>query len=176
MIIFHSSRTPSLDRIDENETTSPETNNRTSDSGIELGNSHGDGRNSRSGSIASSSPDSSTTNNSEVDSSLLYHLSYCERLLDSLGGFGPLKCREIYALDKLKTQSDIIEDLVKIARKGPNVRDLSEGWCDFSGWIAFLNDFQVPGLPGFGSNILLREITDGLLSAFWEISWIKTYK
>ncbi|XP_064634122.1 rho family-interacting cell polarization regulator 1-like isoform X2 [Lineus longissimus] len=123
---YQGSRTPSLDRIDEHETTSPETNNRTSDSGIELANSHGDDHHSQSGSIASSSPESSTTNNSEVDSSLLYHLSYCERLLDSLGGFGPLKCREIYALEKLKTQSDIIEDLVKIAKKGPSVRDLGE--------------------------------------------------
>lgn len=36
--------------------------------------------------------------------------------LQSLGSFGPLKCREIYALDRLQKQADIIEHLIKISQ------------------------------------------------------------
>ena len=47
----------------------------------------------------------------------------------SLGNFGPLKCREIYALDKLQKQADIVEQLVKISQDGPEVDLLpGEGW------------------------------------------------
>jgi len=44
----------------------------------------------------------------------------------NLGVFGPLKCREIYALDKLEKQCGVIEALLEIARAGATV-DLHEG-------------------------------------------------
>ena len=42
-------------------------------------------------------------------------------LLQNLGAFGPLKCREIYALDKLQKQCKVIENLLKLAKAGPQV-------------------------------------------------------
>ena len=47
-------------------------------------------------------------------------------LLQNLGNFGPLKCREFYALDKLQKQAKILENLMKIARVGSEV-DLHPG-------------------------------------------------
>ena len=47
-------------------------------------------------------------------------------VFQNLGTFGPLKCREIYAIDKLQKQTDLIEDLVKIAKSGSEV-DLHSG-------------------------------------------------
>lgn len=94
--------------------SSPESTAKTADSGIEslakrlsedvnLGSSEG------------SSPLPPSTGNEQVDQALVFHLVYCERLLESLGSFGPLKCREIYALDRLQKQADIIENLIKIS-------------------------------------------------------------
>lgn len=95
--------------------SSPESTAKTADSGIEslakrlsedvnLGSSEG------------SSPLPPSTGNEQVDQALVFHLVYCERLLESLGSFGPLKCREIYALDRLQKQADIIEHLIKISQ------------------------------------------------------------
>lgn len=47
-------------------------------------------------------------------------------IFQSLGNFGPLRCREFYALDKLQKQAFIIESLMKIAKQGPDV-DLHSG-------------------------------------------------
>ena len=47
-------------------------------------------------------------------------------VFQNLGTFGPLKCREIYAIDKLQKQTDIIEGLVKIGKSGSEV-DLHSG-------------------------------------------------
>ena len=46
--------------------------------------------------------------------------------MQNLGAFGPLKCREIYALDKLEKQSSIIEELLKLAKTASQV-DLHSG-------------------------------------------------
>ncbi|XP_069133439.1 rho family-interacting cell polarization regulator 2-like isoform X1 [Argopecten irradians] len=108
----------------DNIISSPESTAKTADSGIEslakrlsedtqLGSSEG------------SSPLPPTTGNDQVDHALIYHLVYCERLLESLGNFGPLKCREIYALDKLQKQAEIIESLIKVASTGAVIDLLS---------------------------------------------------
>ena len=52
-------------------------------------------------SIPTSSPLPPSTGLEQVDKALFQHLVYCERLVENLGAFGPLKCREIYALEKL---------------------------------------------------------------------------
>ena len=46
--------------------------------------------------------------------------------LQHLGHFGPLKCKEIYALAKLRRQADIIERLMDIARAGSEVTNLQQ--------------------------------------------------
>ncbi len=55
------------------------------------------------------------------------HLSSVCSHLQNLGNFGPLKCKEIYSLDKLKRQADIIEHLIALAKTGPHVADLHSG-------------------------------------------------
>lgn len=99
---------------------SPESTAKTGDSGIESL-AQRLSEDTQLGSSLGSSPVPPTTGNEQVDQCLLYHLTYCERLLDNLGTFGPLKCREIYALDKLEKQTDLIEGLVKVAKSGPEV-------------------------------------------------------
>ncbi|KAH9488901.1 hypothetical protein Btru_058632 [Bulinus truncatus] len=42
-------------------------------------------------------------------------------LFTNLGNYGPLKCREFYALDHLQKQTKILEKLVEIAKSGPEV-------------------------------------------------------
>ena len=57
----------------------------------------------------------------------LHHGSYLFfYFVQNLGTFGPLKCREIYALDKLQKQTDVIESLVTIAKSGSEL-DLHSG-------------------------------------------------
>lgn len=99
---------------------SPESTAKTADSGIESL-AQRLSEDTQLGSSMGSSPVPPSTGNEEVDQCLMYHLTYCERLLENLGAFGPLKCREIYALDKIQKQSAIVEDLLKIARAGPSV-------------------------------------------------------
>ncbi len=48
-------------------------------------------------------------------------------VFQNLGGFGPMKCREIYSLDKLKRQAVILDRLLCIAKEGTEVRDLHQG-------------------------------------------------
>lgn len=40
--------------------------------------------------------------------------------------YGPLKCREIYAVDRLQKQADIIDRLIKISENGSEI-DLLPG-------------------------------------------------
>ena len=52
---------------------------------------------------------------------------HCVIVLQNLGTYGPMKCKEIYSLDRLQTQADIIEKLIKIARAGSLIIDLQPG-------------------------------------------------
>ncbi|CAL1527663.1 unnamed protein product, partial [Lymnaea stagnalis] len=54
------------------------------------------------GSSMGSSPVPPSSGNEQVDQALVFHLSYCDKLLENLGNYGPLKCREFYALDRLQ--------------------------------------------------------------------------
>ncbi|XP_061177903.1 rho family-interacting cell polarization regulator 1-like isoform X2 [Saccostrea echinata] len=101
--------------IFDNVMSSPESTAKTADSGIEsLAKRLSEDTNL--GSSEGSSPLPPSTGNEHVDQALVFHLVYCERLLESLGSFGPLKCREIYALDRLQKQAEIIEHLIKISQ------------------------------------------------------------
>ncbi|KAK3102582.1 hypothetical protein FSP39_012348 [Pinctada imbricata] len=111
---------PSDSSAFDNVISSPESTAKTADSGIEsLAKRLSE--DTTLGSSLGSSPLPPSTGNEQVDQALIFHLVYCERLLESLGNFGPLKCREIYALDKLQKQADIVEHLVKISQSGAEV-------------------------------------------------------
>uniref|UniRef100_A0A803V1A6 RHO family interacting cell polarization regulator 1 n=1 Tax=Ficedula albicollis TaxID=59894 RepID=A0A803V1A6_FICAL len=58
-----------------------------------------------SGSDASTDPMS--TGNEFLDKALVLHLNNCNRLLLKLGTFGPLRCQEMYALDRLLRESQV---------------------------------------------------------------------
>ncbi|CAC5400599.1 unnamed protein product [Mytilus coruscus] len=104
--------------------SSPDSTAKTADSGIEsLAKRLSE--DTQLGSSLGSSPLPPTTENDQVDHALVYHLVYCERLLESLGVYGPLKCREIYALDRLQNQADIIDSLIKISENGSDIDLLS---------------------------------------------------
>lgn len=119
------------DSVFENVISSPESTAKTADSGIEsLAKRLSE--DTQLGSSLGSSPLPPSTGNEQVDQALVFHLVYCERLLESLGTFGPLKCREIYALDRLQKQAEIIENLIQISTNGADIdlhavmRDLSD--------------------------------------------------
>nr|XP_026695259.1 rho family-interacting cell polarization regulator 2-like [Ciona intestinalis] len=85
-----------------------------------------------------------TTGKLIADEALIPHLELVEYLLKDLGQFGPLKVKEILALDKLNRQCDVIERLLDIGTSDDDViieefeeledrRDLFEMWrscCD----------------------------------------------
>lgn len=50
----------------------------------------------------------------QLDIALMFHLNYCQRLLQNLGSFGPLKRREQRSLEKLQCQGMIIHRLTKL--------------------------------------------------------------
>lgn len=104
--------------------SSPDSTAKTADSGIEsLAKRLSE--DTQLGSSLGSSPLPPSTGNDQVDHALVYHLVYCERLLESLGAYGPLKCREIYAVDRLQKQAHIIDCLMKISEDGSDVDLLS---------------------------------------------------
>ncbi|XP_067121449.1 rho family-interacting cell polarization regulator 2-like isoform X2 [Centruroides vittatus] len=71
------------------------------------------------------SPQPPSTGSDMLDLSLISHLVYCQRLIENLGSYGPLKCREIYSLDKLKKQSVIIGKLLELIAANEEGRSIS---------------------------------------------------
>jgi hypothetical protein len=55
-----------------------------------------------------------STNCDQIDITLMSHLIYCQRLIENLGAFGPLKSREKSSLAKLQLQAQAIERLVRV--------------------------------------------------------------
>lgn len=55
-----------------------------------------------------------STNCDQIDIALMSHLIYCQRLIESLGTFGPLKSREQSSLAKLQLQAQAVERLVRV--------------------------------------------------------------
>lgn len=58
-----------------------------------------------------------TTGFKLLDQAIYTHISYCQRLVSHLGSFGPLKCREIFSLDKLRRQAFILGKLIELLNK-----------------------------------------------------------
>ncbi|XP_021167391.2 rho family-interacting cell polarization regulator 1 isoform X2 [Fundulus heteroclitus] len=61
-----------------------------------------------------------TTGCAALDSSLVLHLKNCTTQLLRLGMFGPLRCGEMYALDKLLRENHVFEIILHIIRDNPN--------------------------------------------------------
>ncbi|XP_038157063.1 rho family-interacting cell polarization regulator 1 isoform X3 [Cyprinodon tularosa] len=61
-----------------------------------------------------------TTSCAALDSSLVLHLKNCTTQLLRLGMFGPLRCGEMYALDKLLRETRVFEIIRGIVREDPN--------------------------------------------------------
>ncbi|XP_043981563.1 rho family-interacting cell polarization regulator 1 isoform X2 [Gambusia affinis] len=61
-----------------------------------------------------------TTSCATLDSSLVVHLKNCTTQLLHLGTFGPLRCGEMYALDKLLRETRVFEIILRIVRDNPN--------------------------------------------------------
>ncbi|PVD34013.1 hypothetical protein C0Q70_05275 [Pomacea canaliculata] len=100
--------------------SSPESTAKTGDSGIESL-AQRLSEDTQLGSSLGSSPIPPSTGNEQVDTALLFHLAYCDWLLESLGNYGPLKCREFYALEKLQRQGFILQRLLEIAKAGADI-------------------------------------------------------
>ncbi|XP_047238839.1 rho family-interacting cell polarization regulator 1 isoform X2 [Girardinichthys multiradiatus] len=62
-----------------------------------------------------------TTSCITLDSSLVLHLKNCTTQLLRLGMFGPLRCGEMYALDKLLRETRVFEIIRRIVRDNPNL-------------------------------------------------------
>ncbi|XP_068022673.1 rho family-interacting cell polarization regulator 1 isoform X2 [Melanerpes formicivorus] len=61
------------------------------------------------GSGSEASTDPMSTGNEFLDKALVLHLNSCNRLLLKLGTFGPLRCQEMYALDRLLREAQVLE-------------------------------------------------------------------
>ncbi|XP_048172221.1 rho family-interacting cell polarization regulator 1 isoform X5 [Corvus hawaiiensis] len=68
-----------------------------------------------SGSEASTDPMS--TGNEFLDKALVLHLNNCNSLLLKLGTFGPLRCQEMYALDRLLRESQVLEMVCQLTEE-----------------------------------------------------------
>ncbi|KAK5615485.1 hypothetical protein CRENBAI_000389 [Crenichthys baileyi] len=62
-----------------------------------------------------------TSSCTTLDSSLVLHLKNCTTQLLRLGMFGPLRCGEMYALDKLLRETHVFEIIRRIIRDNPNL-------------------------------------------------------
>ncbi|XP_043562983.1 rho family-interacting cell polarization regulator 1 isoform X2 [Chiloscyllium plagiosum] len=79
------------------------------------------------GSGSEGSPVPMTTGNEYLDQVLIVHLNNCSRLLLQLGIYGPLRCREIYALDKLLREAQVLETVSRLSEeKAGNINAAEE--------------------------------------------------
>ncbi|XP_045892469.1 rho family-interacting cell polarization regulator 1 isoform X1 [Micropterus dolomieu] len=68
-----------------------------------------------------------TTGCTSLDCSLIAHLKNCSTQLLCLGTFGPLRCGEMYALDRLLREAQVLEIIRRIIKDNPRcLRQLAE--------------------------------------------------
>ncbi|KAM4619057.1 rho family-interacting cell polarization regulator 1 [Polymixia lowei] len=77
------------------------------------------GKRSRNGSAQQEAPSFLTTGCTALDCTLVVHLKNCSSQLLRLGMFGPLRCGEIYALDRLLRDARVLEIIRRIAKETP---------------------------------------------------------
>ncbi|KAL3062094.1 hypothetical protein OYC64_010078 [Pagothenia borchgrevinki] len=66
-----------------------------------------------------SPPSPLTTGCTTLDCALVVHLNKCSPQLLCLGMFGPLRCGEMYALDRLLREAQVLETIRRIAKDNP---------------------------------------------------------
>lgn len=92
--------------------------------------------------------DSLTTGSEPLDMALVVHLRNCNRLLLHLGTFGPLRCRELYALDKLMKEVQILEKICTLTEEKSGRAHSAVEVLKFStpkeGMVEFWNDCVQP--------------------------------
>ncbi|XP_069460588.1 rho family-interacting cell polarization regulator 1 isoform X2 [Ambystoma mexicanum] len=93
------------------------------------------------GSGSEGSSDPWTSGNEFLDGALVLHLNNCNRLLLRLGTFGPLRCREMYALDKLMREAQIMEIICRLTKEKSGTAVSAEEVVQFStnkeGFLSF---------------------------------------
>ncbi|XP_041078106.1 rho family-interacting cell polarization regulator 1 isoform X2 [Polyodon spathula] len=72
------------------------------------------------------SPDPMSTGSEHLDRALVVHLDNCSHLLLQLGTFGPLRCREMYALDKLLREARVLGLVCKVSEEKSGVVNSAE--------------------------------------------------
>ncbi|KAH6940497.1 hypothetical protein HPB50_000518 [Hyalomma asiaticum] len=63
------------------------------------------------------SPVTVSTGSDQLDCVIAVHCRYCIRLVESLGTFGPLRCRERTSIEKLQHQSRLLYKLLRVANR-----------------------------------------------------------
>ncbi|XP_075693584.1 rho family-interacting cell polarization regulator 1 isoform X2 [Rhinoderma darwinii] len=89
-----------------------------------------------------------TTGSEQLDVALVLHLRNCNRLLLHLGTFGPLRCRELYALDKLMREVQILEVICTLTEEKSGRENSAVEVLQFSppkeGIVEFWNECVQP--------------------------------
>ncbi|XP_015673024.1 rho family-interacting cell polarization regulator 1 [Protobothrops mucrosquamatus] len=75
-----------------------------------------------------------TTGNEFLDRALVLHLNHCNRLLLKLGNFGPLRCQEMYALDRLGREVQVLEMASRLIVDRAGMASSAEEAVQFSKW------------------------------------------
>ncbi|MGH0132395.1 UNVERIFIED_CONTAM: hypothetical protein FKN15_049221 [Acipenser sinensis] len=70
--------------------------------------------------------DHMSTGSEHLDRALVVHLDNCSHLLLQLGTFGPLRCREMYALDKLLREARVLGLVCKVSEEKSGVVSSAE--------------------------------------------------
>ncbi|KAH8035182.1 hypothetical protein HPB51_004423 [Rhipicephalus microplus] len=80
------------------------------------------------------SPVTVSTGSDQLDCVIAVHCRYCIRLVESLGTFGPLRCRERTSIEKLQHQSRLLYKLLRVANRfAEDRRQLYEPSSSFPG-------------------------------------------
>ncbi|XP_042293575.1 rho family-interacting cell polarization regulator 1 isoform X1 [Sceloporus undulatus] len=75
-----------------------------------------------------------STGNEFLDQALVLHLKHCNHLLLKLGNFGPLRCREMYALDRLSREVQVLEVVCRLVEEQARTANSVEEVVQFSTW------------------------------------------
>ncbi|XP_060110417.1 rho family-interacting cell polarization regulator 1 isoform X1 [Heteronotia binoei] len=79
-----------------------------------------------------SSPEPMSTGSEFLDRAVVLHLNYCNGLLLKLGNFGPLRCREMYALDRLAREAQVLEMVCRLVEERSGTANSAEEVVQYS--------------------------------------------
>uniref|UniRef100_A0A8C5PVH5 FAM65 N-terminal domain-containing protein n=1 Tax=Leptobrachium leishanense TaxID=445787 RepID=A0A8C5PVH5_9ANUR len=73
-----------------------------------------------------------STGSEHFDKAIIMHMNNCSKLLRQLGKFGPLRCQEMYALDKLMRETQILEIVCRIIKEKTGTAIAAQDVLQFS--------------------------------------------